>query len=48
MDMPKSREDEAHVIIKITGVLLDLLVEMEPSVYWPYVVYENGLKVFYI
>ncbi len=39
---------EERVIMKITGVLVDLMVEMEPEVYGPYVVYENGRKVLYV
>ena len=39
---------EERVIMKITGVLVDLLVVMAPEVYGPYVVYENGNKVLYV
>ena len=39
---------EERVIMKITGVLVDLLVTMAPEVYGPYVVYENGNKVLYV
>ena len=46
--MPPTKEGEARVIMKITGVLVDLLVEMAPEVYGPYVVYENGKKVLYV
>ena len=34
--------------MKISGVLVDLLVEMAPEVYGPYVVFENGVKVLYV
>lgn len=44
-DMP---EGEEHVIMKITGVLVDMLVQMAPETYGPYVVFENGKKVLYV
>ena len=34
--------------MKITGVLVDLLVDMVPEVYKDYVVFENGKKVLYV
>ena len=36
------------VIMKITGVLVDILLEKSPSKYMDYVVYEKGKKVIYI
>ena len=36
------------MIMKITGVLVDLLVELNPELYGKYVVYENGRKVLYV
>jgi hypothetical protein len=44
-DMPEGKE---HVIMKITGVLVDMLVQMAPETYGPYVVFENGKKVLYV
>ena len=44
-DMP---DDSNKVVMKITGVLVHLMVEMAPEVYGPYVVYENGKKVLYV
>ena len=35
-------EGEDYIIIKITGVLVDYLLEIAPEVYRPYVVYQNG------
>ncbi len=46
--LPDIKDGEERVIMKITGVLVDLLVEMEPETYGPYVVYENGQKVLYV
>ena len=37
-----------RVIMKITGVLVDLIIIMVPEVYIPYVVFENGRKLLYI
>ena len=34
--------------MKITGVLVDLLIEINAAVYEDYVVYENGKKVLYV
>jgi hypothetical protein len=36
------------VIMKITGVLVHLLVDMSPETYGPFVVYEKGKKVLYV
>jgi len=36
------------VVLKITGVLVDLLVQMAPEVYGPYVVLENRKRVLYL
>ena len=46
--MPDVKEGEERVMMKITGVLVDLLVELAPEVYGPYVVFENGRKVLYV
>ncbi len=34
--------------MKITGVLVDMLVELNPQLYGPYVVYEKTRKVLYV
>ena len=36
------------VIMKKTGILLELLLELSPETYGPYVVFENGKNVLYI
>ena len=46
--MPTPEEGCARVVMKITGVLVDMLLEIAPEVYGPYVVYENGRKVLYV
>ena len=46
-EMPTVKEGEDRVIIKITGVLVDMLVNMAPEEYGPHVVFENGKKVLY-
>jgi hypothetical protein len=46
--MPKRKEAEGRVIMKITGVLVDLLNEIDPARYGPYVVYENGVRTLYV
>ncbi len=34
--------------MKITGVLVDMLVQLKLELYGPYVVYENGHNVLYV
>ena len=46
--MPEIKDGKERVTMKITGVLVDLLVEMAPEVYGPYVVFENGKKTLYV
>ena len=45
-EIPKKDQDE-RIVMKITGVLVDLLVAAAPEVYADYMVYENGEKVIY-
>lgn len=46
--MPVVKKGDERVIMKITGVLVDILVQMAPNVYSKFVMYENGKKVLYI
>jgi hypothetical protein len=46
--MPKKKEGEERVIMKITGVLVDLLNEIDPARNGPYVLYENGVRTLYV
>ena len=46
-EIPNGKGDE-KIIMKITGQLVDILVQMAPEVYGKYVVYENGKKVLYV
>jgi hypothetical protein len=48
--MPEVKDRDERVMMKITGVLVDMLVELNPELYGPYVVYEkNGQnKVLYV
>jgi hypothetical protein len=43
-NMPETKHGEERVIMKITGMLVDLLVEIDPGRYGPFVVYEKGQK----
>ena len=45
--IPQGEKDE-RIIMKIRGVLVDMLVEMSPEIYEEYVVYEKGKKVLYV
>ena len=38
---------EDKIILKIRGVLVDMLMQMDPELYGPLIVYENGKKVLY-
>jgi hypothetical protein len=44
--MPEPEEDGERVVMKITGTLVDILIDMEPE-YRKYVVKENGKRVIY-
>ena len=46
--MPEVKPNEDRVMMKITGVLVDMLVQLCPEVYGPYVVFENGRKLLYV
>ena len=46
--MPEVKPNEDRVMMKITGVLVDMLVQLFPEVYGPYVVFENGRKLLYV
>ena len=46
--MPETEVGEERVIMKITGVLVDMLVQLSLEVYGPHVVYEKGRKVLYV
>ena len=45
--LPK-RKGEERVVMKITGKLVDWLVELAPETYRGYVVTERGKKVLYV
>ena len=42
------KEDEDRVIMKITGVLVEMLVKMNPDTYGPMVVYQKGTRILYV
>jgi hypothetical protein len=48
--MPKVKDGDETVMMKITGVLVDMLVKLNPELYGPYVVYERNRrnKVLYV
>ena len=41
-NMPEIKDGEECVIMKITGVLVDMLVQLRLEVYGPHVVYKKG------
>jgi hypothetical protein len=46
--MPEIKAGHRRVMMKITGVLVEMLVELNPQLYVPYVVYEKRGKVLYV
>ena len=40
-DLPKGPKDDKRIVMKITGVLVDILVDVAPNIYSGYVVYEK-------
>ena len=44
--IPKTKDGEDRIIMKITGVLVDYLVEIAPEVYGKYVVFQNGKRYY--
>jgi hypothetical protein len=46
--LPKKDPGEDRVVMKITGVLVDMLVDINPERYGPAVVLENRKKVLYV
>ena len=44
----EKKQDDERVIMKITGKLVDWLVELSPETYQSYVVEERGKKVLYV
>ena len=47
-EMPEIKQGEERVMMKITGVLVDMLIQLDPQLYGPHVVYEKGCKVLYV
>jgi hypothetical protein len=46
--MPEVKDGNERVMIKITGVLVNRLVELNRELYGPYVFYERNRKVLYV
>jgi hypothetical protein len=46
--MPEMKDGEERVMMTITGVLVGILVELNPQLYGPYEVYEKRGKVRYV
>jgi len=42
------KDGDEKVVMKVTGMLVNLLVQVAPDVYGPFVVFENGCKVLYL
>jgi hypothetical protein len=46
--LPATEDGDERVIMKITGVLVDLLVSIDPTKYGPFVVAKKGTKTLYV
>ena len=46
-DLPAPQDGEARVVMKVTGLLVDYLIEIDPE-YRDYVVFDRGKKVLYL
>ena len=42
------KDGDEHIIMKITGRLIDVLLEIAPEVYGPYVMYKDEKRVLYM
>jgi len=47
-ELPKRHGNEDRVIMKITGVLVDMMVKLNPQLYGNFVVTEENRKVIYV
>ena len=47
-DVPLPKDGGDHITIKIIGILVDWLVEIEPKTCAKYVIMENGVKTLYL
>ena len=47
-EMPEIKQGEERVMMTITGVLVDMLIQLDPQLYGPHVVYEKERKVLYV
>jgi hypothetical protein len=47
-NLPDMKDGEERVVMKITGVLVDLLVEIDVAKYGPFVVFVNGVKTLHV
>ena len=45
---PEPKPGDTWVVMKITGVLVDLLIKLDPTRYKNFVVLEKGRKVLYV
>jgi len=42
------KDGDEKIVMKVTGMLIDLPVKVAPDIYGPFVVFENGCKVLYL
>ena len=42
------KDGEERIIMKIQGIMVDILVKLDPELYGPHVVFENGINTLYV
>ena len=47
-NVPPKRDSEERLIMKLTGVLVDMLVEMDSEMCMKHVMVQNGNKLIYV
>ena len=47
-EMPEIKQGEERVMMKITGVLVDMLIQLDPQLYGAHAVYERERKVLFV
>ena len=47
-NIPPKKDDKERAIMKIKGVLVDIILELDSKTYSKYMVFENIKKVIYV
>ena len=47
-DVPQPKDGRDRITVKLTGILVNWLLELEPDTYKKYVVVEKGVRTLYL